>query len=255
MSNSSNQVAKKQSSQVPAFMQDAGDMGVDSIGTEDVVTPRIKIAQKMSQAKDQNDKLRDGQLYHSLEFTSFGNDVEVFALLTYKTKIWFSDSQTLVGYEYFDKKSGNYNRYGLEMDAIMADKARYAEGSDTYNYMMILATELEAGIANGTMPNIYIYSASSASSKAAKQLNGKLKMNATRRIPIYLQFISFGTIKQSFDKGDAFMPVFTFPRLANKDEFTALQDGFKHAQTLMGNAGTHDEGTPESTTDEDPFTI
>lgn len=270
------QVAKKpQSSMTPAYMQGAKDMGIDSIEQKDVITPRIAICQAMSKVKKKNEKVKEGHLYHTLEHITFGKVIEFFCLQMYKSVVWFDpDKNVLAGYEYYNKKTKEYTRYGKDMDDIKKDPVRYANGRETYNYMIVLAKELERCIASGTSPTVFIYSAARAASKAAKQLNGRFKVNAQRNVPIYGQKVSFATESIEFEKGPSFMPVFTWVGLAKKEEFVNLAQGFEIAKSLMGKESTHagaaasedeDQGSAQEQepvdedtqgpVDEDPFNL
>ena len=245
-------------STLPAYMQGAKDLGVEDIGNEDVIVPRIKICQAMTTVKDEIDGLNNGMFYSSTK-ELMGEEIKIFVLSFYKAKTWF-DNDKLLGYEAFDKKTKEYTRFGDKMEEILASKEKYDEGIDSYNYVAILQSELREAMASGGTPSMYIFTCASAAMKPAKQLNSKLKKMATRGVPIYGNLITVHSEAIKFDKGSAYMPVFpSTDEFANEDEFRELaiaheiaNDTALKAQKSEGDKG---ETVAKSEDGEDPFEL
>ena len=227
----SNEIVKQNTTNVPAYLSqiNIGPMGTEDMGTEDTIVPRLKICQPMSQIKQVNNVIRDGEFYNAATGEIFSSGIDFYALLFWRSRIWFSADQKLVGTEIIDHKTKEVKHFGKEIEQIVNNKALYSKGMDVHNYMIALAGNIAIG-----NPEILICSFQSAAMKASRQMNAQLKSNTLKNIPIYVQQIHATTQITKFAKGSAYMPVFSFPRMATEEEFYRLQALFSQAQDLQG---------------------
>jgi len=214
----------KSGSDVPAYLKTRQeDLGVDSIEPQDIVIPRMKICQGQSGIKDII-KINDGQFYNSVTNDVYGERVSFFVLLHWKSTVWFTDDFKLRGIIYKDAETKEEVHFGQDIEACIKNIEK-DPGINAHNYFIIGERELSDAVKNNDFPLPVVYSCQSAAVKSARQLNGKLKTNAVSRgIPIYGQLIQASSIKEKFEKGSAFMPVFEYGRYANQNEFKFLSE-------------------------------
>lgn len=263
----STEVARKTTSiaaAVPDYLK-TNDMGVDNIKSSDMVIPRLKIVQGLSRVKDENDALKEGEFYHTLTKESMGNSVIFYVLFFWPSLIWFSEDQKFLGSEHND--GSQLVRIG---DINFDDMAVRSKALGAFNYMICLSKD----ITSGTLPEILIYSATSAAQRPARNLNGKLKYNAQKQVPIWGQKIKMTTLKKQFPRGSAYMPQFQFGSFASEGEAAVLKELYNMAKMLFTSKETHQEEptaeaheaeapikervpssdeTPDETFDENPF--
>ena len=226
---------------LPSYLPKDIDTGTDTIGSEDVIIPRIKIVQAMSAIKDTL-SVNEGQFY-TADGTLIEDILECFVLLHWKSKVWFSEDQKLDGIEFTDAATKQRIQAGPKMQEILADPQWYASGDDCNNYMIVRREALSGG----GVPTVYLYTAQGAANKYAKQLNSKLKANGRNGIPIYCQSVMMGTTKEKFNQGSAFMPQFTYGDFATEAEFTILKKMF--------DAAKEHQARTETTTSEEEVTV
>ena len=231
---------------VPDFLK-TGAEGTDTIGINDVVVPRLKIVQGQTTAKDINDALRDGDWYNSATAQSLGKEIEMFVLLKWNSRVLFDKSFKFLATEYLDVNTKKLIRLG-SVD-INAEEYR-DQVMDCFNYMTVLASDLDMAIKERVFPEVYIYSAGSAAQKPARNLNGCIQRNGRKDLPIYAQLVKVATSKEKFNEGSAFMPVFHFPRFANPTEFKALAYLYKKCREMQSDEKTHYD--PESQPEKEP---
>jgi len=234
--------ATKAPAELPAYLQ-TDDTGVETIEPSDIVIPRIKIAQSTSHnAKKIITELKDGDVYNSLSNESYGNKVNIFVLLYWKSRVWFTDDFKMRGTIYNDIVTREKVKFGS--DTSYCEK-HWDEGIDAYNYMVITEKELQQSIKTNQIPFPSIFSCMSAAISSARQLNGKLKTNSLKRIPIYGQLTTIETYEHKFKKGQAFMPRFKYGRYATEEEFKFLKDFHNKCKELQKRADVHVEETEE----------
>ena len=261
MSNQNKQVQTKQKSAVPAYMQNVDDLGVDVIENNDVVTPRVKICQPMTTTKETLTALKDGEYFTTGVERVLGKSIQFFILTKFNSRVWFKGGK-MVGYYSKNPRTGNEVSYGDEINNIMDNQELYEEGSDSFNYVIVLANELEACLQAGTAPTMYVYSASGAARKNAKKLNSLVKANAQRKVPIYATKIEASSVLESFDGGKAWMPEFSEAGFASEDEFQALKGGYEIARAEQDKGAIHKEEEEATASDsgnelnpDDPFSV
>ena len=227
---------------VPNYLvQEDNDLGVDSIGPEDIQIPRLKIVQGPSQIKqDFPKKFRDGDIYNSLTKMNLGDEVEFFVLNHWKSNVWFSEDFKMIGTTYFDKATKQEIFVGQDEEYCRSHKD---EAINSHNYMIVMADELEEG---KPVPFPIIFSCASAAVKSARQLNGRILENANKKLPIWSQLVSMTTILQKFTKGSAYLPDFSYPRYATKGEAAKLQQLFKASKSLLNKQEVHIDTEPEA---------
>lgn len=219
----SNEVAKRPAGAVPAYLQ-SDDLGVDTIGQKDIIIPRLKIIQPTT--KDKDEGWKDGYLYNSMTRES-SKSIEMFILMYWPSTIWFSEDFKMLGQTYIDASTKH--------EVIVGQPGDPDKGKSCYNYMVL--TDIEKALETKEIPIPSIFSCMSAAQKTARQLNSKLMLNAqSKKIPIWAQLVEVKTVLQKFDKGQAYMPVFAFPRLANKEEADLLKQAFMAARNMQHRA-------------------
>lgn len=244
----------KQAADVPAYMRGMqGDLGVDSIEPQDIVIPRMKICQGQSGIKDLV-SIEDGQFYNSVTNEVYGEKIQFFVLLHWKSTIWFSDDFKLRGIIYKDAETKEEVHFGQDIEECIKNQDE-DPGINAHNYFIISERELAEAISNNDFPLPIVYSCQSAAVKAARQLNGKLKTNAvSRSIPIYGQLITASSYKEKFEKGSAFMPVFEYGRYAMEKEFKFLNKLHSKCKLLQKRQDVQESSAKEgSDDDEDVF--
>lgn len=236
----------KKTSDVPAYLL-SDDLGTEDITSEDIQIPRLKIIQGTSEIKQKYPKkFRDGEMYNTVTNENYGDEVSFFVIQHWKSTIWFSEDFKLIGVSYFNKKTRTQEILGND---IQYCKDNPQEGKLSHNYLIVLKQDIEAG-----NPTPIIFSCMSASISAARQLNGRLKANAARKIPIYAQLIKMKTDLKKFQKGSAYMPVFEYVSFATKPEFNLLQHSFESAKSLLDNESIHTIESEENEVSEDSKT-
>jgi len=214
----------------PTYLQvKEGELGTENIDQTDIQVPRLKIVQATSTVKQINNNLADGDLYNSLTGESYGNTLNIYILFHWKSRIWFSDELKLIAAIYKDPNSGSEIAIG---DTDYATN-NPDEGKDSHNYLVIPVKDIENAIRNKEIPFPMIFSCISAAIKYARQLNGKLKTNSFKRIPIYGQQVKVTTELVKFTKGQAYMPLFSFGEYAPQNHFALLTALYKNCKTLI----------------------
>lgn len=132
---------------MPAYLKTRQeDLGVDSIESSDIVIPRMKICQGQSEIKE-TIKITDGQFYNSVTNDVYGDKVEFFVLLHWKSQVWFSDDFKLRGIEFRDAVSGNLIQFGQEVEDCIKNRDK-DPGLNAHNYFIIGRRELADAIKN-----------------------------------------------------------------------------------------------------------
>lgn len=251
------QVTKRQTNNLPDYLVSEGALGTEDIGTEDIVIPRLKIAQGLSKVHDINEKIKNGHWYNSVTSEHYGLEVSFYILLKWNSVVWFDDGK-FKATEFTEAGTGQVRRIAAE-GFNLDDPKVYETGIRCFNYMIVLEKDLDEAFRTKVMPDILIYTAGSAAQKPARNLNGKLKANGKRQIPIFGQLITATTVKEKFKKGDAFMPNFSFGDYPPEDKFNALKVMFDECQKLQTKDSVHtkideeEEGEDEVLEKETPF--
>lgn len=233
---------------LPTYLQVKDDeLGTDTIDPNDIVIPRLKIVQSTTQVK-QVANLKDGEFYNSLTNEPYGAQVSIFVLLYWKSRVWFTDDFKMRGTIYMDAATKEQIKFGNEIEFC---ESNWDKGIDAFNYMVVTDKELNNALKKGELPFPSIYSCMSASMKYARQLNGKLKADSLKKLPIYSHLITIKTQLEKFTKGQAFMPHFEYGRVANESEFKFLKELHNKCKTLQRRADVHagdvNEGAPIET--------
>jgi len=237
-----NTPAKKPQAEVPAYLNQGPALGVDNIGMEDIVIPRLKIVQGQSRAKANNKKLIDGAWYHSVTENIIcppDEALTLYFLLKWGGRIIFDDNLKFVASEYTDYNSKETIAIGEPVD----DKD--PRWIDCINYFVVTQADLIDGIKSGVAPDPFIYSAMSASMTPAKKLNSHFKAAGKRNFSMFAHRIIATTQMQKFDKGNAFMPVFTPKGYASEKEFAGLKALYKICSKLASTEAAQKEDEKE----------
>jgi hypothetical protein len=233
------------SENLPAYLTSDGALGIENITADDVVIPRLKIVQGQTTAKEANPDLKDGEFYHSVSNESLGKEIELFVLLMWNSRIWFSDGQKWLGAEFTDINTKERVRIG---DIDFTDKEVYDKGIKCYNYMVVLNDQVQESLSQGVLPEILIFTCASAAQKPARNLNGRLQMNGRKKFPIFAQKVKVTTTLKKFSIGSAYMPSFSFPNLATENEAKVLKALFQQSSKLQSNKAAHEETEKEPDT-------
>jgi len=223
---------------VPKYLTtvDSSELGTDSIDASDIQIPRLKIVQGSSQIKTQFPSFKDSEFYNSVSNENYGNKVSFFVLLHWKSMVWFSDDFKLRCISYRDAITGEEIVFGNECEYCLTHPE---EGKKSHNYMIVLEQDLKTAIEKNEMPFPLIFSCMSAAIKYARQLNGKLKTNSFKRIPIYGQLIEVVTELEKFRKGQAYMPKFSYKRYPDEKEFVLLRELYRQCKLLQRRTEIH----------------
>lgn len=224
------QVAKRGVTEVPTFFKKEGDLGVNSISSEDTVMSRIKICQASSKNKKINPDLRDGDYYDNLTSKSFGSKLSIFILSHWSSLVWFSKDFKLRAVAIYDTKTRSYKGFGREFDQCVYDELE--AGRKTQNYFVVTGKQLKDGVTKNIPIIPYIMEFSNMSEKSARQMNSKLRTNAMQGVPIYGQEIVLSTKDTSFSSGDAYMPVFSYGRYLTEPEYHYLKNLYEVTKAL-----------------------
>lgn len=234
-----------------------GSTGTEGMDSNDVSMPLMKIAQAQSGIiSDEDSGAKPGVLYDKMTKEIYGESVNVFPLLFWKSKVWFSSEFSLLRSECKSITTGEPLSIGLPVDDPQLNEI---EALDSYNFFLMLESELTKALKSGTFPMPTRWMTVKAANAPTKQLNSKLKINAMRKIPIYGQLVTISTKLQKFKTGQAYMPVYTYGRWASKEEAVILNSLYKKAiemqsgivvnQENLNGTEVHDSGD----TDDIPF--
>lgn len=215
------EVALQVASELPSFMKglSKADLGVDSIGQEDVVIPRLKICQALSKVKK---TVEPGHYYVNIDNADLGDKVRFVVCSHFKSKVWFDKKdRSFMGTELLDE-NGSPNVTGPQADLIMRDQDVYDQGQDCQNYMVVMEKDVKNAVKTGAPLAPVLFTCSSAALKSARQLNSRLFVEAKRGVPIYGHVIEATTNEQEFQAGSAFMPAFEFAGIVDQDAFNVL---------------------------------
>ena len=217
-------------SDIPDYLKlkENEDTGLSNMESDDLQVPRLKICQPTSSEIKDTIDIKDGDFYNTLTNKNYGNTVEFFALLFWRSKVWFSEDFKLLCVSYKDATTGKQIIFGNEQETCLQENNyQYKKDGlhdngykDSHNYMIVMKEDL-ADMNNLPLPTIF--STMSSAMKYSKQLNGHLKLNGMKQIPIYAGLIKSETFGQTFTKGKAFMPKFSYPDFATKQEFEILK--------------------------------
>jgi len=243
MPRTKNAVAKRNTtavaeSEVPEYLKN-NDID-DNIESSDIVIPRLKICQAMSKIK--NDiEIKEGDLYNSMTQEVYGQKLSMFVLLYWKNIVWFSEDFKMLG-ALFTNRSGQEIWAGSDVEHC---KQAPEDGKDSFNYMVVTADELMDMLKTGSVSIPSIFSCMSAALSGARQLNGKIKVNSMKKIPMYAQLVNIETVKKSFPKGSAFVPQFSYGRYATEEEFALLARLRESAKAMQDAVSAQVETEPE----------
>ena len=229
--------AKKQGNgDVPAYFEGMGDMGTESIDSTDISIPRIKICQKMSTVHD-DAQMKDGSIYDSVSKEVIPTPFEFVVVLHWKSMVWFSKDNKFIASCQIDPITKKEVWFGNDIDKIQNDDDLYAQGMNTHNYFLLPIDALNNAVQNGDFPLPMIYSAASAAIKHARNLNGHIRMNGGKGIPIFGQVVQMETVEDKFQAGKAFMPRFKFGDVVNKQQAQFLAKYHTECKKLQAQAG------------------
>lgn len=226
---------------IPAYLQvKDNELGTEGIGSSDIVIPRLKICQGLSSAaKKDIPELKDGNFYTNTG-DLIGDKFSFFVLMFWRSTVWFSADKKLLLTTFIDPDTKENVIFGSDQDLAKLSPEQLAKKEikmmDSHNYMIIGEKAITSALKKGEMPFPMIYSGGSASIKYCRQLNGKLKTNSLKKIPIYGQLVNVSSSLDTFKKGSAYMPRFTFGRFAEQDEFTFLKEFHKSCKALQKRA-------------------
>lgn len=234
--------AKQSPAGPPDYLRTGKNLGTENMTNEDIVIPRLKICQGLSEIHKTNKEIKDGDYYNSLT-----NEIVVnptfFVLAHWKTTVWF-EARKLAAIQVWDAENGAYSIVGPNPEVAQRKEGdkNFVEPTQAQNYMLVLGSDVQKAIKKGEMPMPIIMSCQSAGIRAARKLNGKLKTNGLQGVPIYGQAVSAVTVEEKFTDGNAFMPVFSFGRYATEDEFKFLTKMAESCANLQKRAEANIEG-------------
>jgi hypothetical protein len=233
---------------IPAFYANVQDLGVDNIGAEDVIIPRVKIFQAMRDIINTIKGIVEGSFYDNFSQKVFGDTITFFVAYFYKSRLWFDPkSRSLLASQYKDPRTKQMVTFGNSPEIIQSD---YESGKDSMNYFIILEEDLVAAAETGSIPLFYMFSCMSAAIPAAKALNTKIKLNTgcNPPLPIWAQQVKASTKMESFDAGDAYMPLFQFGQIISDAKQAAIMQKFASTvATYISKAEASHDAVPQGT--------
>ncbi len=236
MNNNKNMPVKREVVEgLPSYLQ-AGSAKkyASTIDSSDITIPRIKLCQPMSTAgKDQNPDLRDGQFYSSLTAESFGSEMKVIFIDSYKSRVWFSAENKMLAQQSY-LRTGVTDIVGPEAEAIKNNPALLADGDEQFNYWTVRVEDLVKAVATKTIPSFYLWSIGGIAMKNARKMNSTIKINEGKDIPIFVNIFDIGVSKEQTKKGVAYIPTFSLSTGENPtaDEYALLTELWEQINRL-----------------------
>lgn len=224
--------------QIPAHLQlgKGEELGTEGMGASDIQIARVKICQGLSEIKKENSDIVDGDIYSSLG-DGYGKKLDFFVLRIWRSIVWFSEDKKMICTRYIDPDTHQPVFFGNQPEVANYSKEQLAKQNikvvDSHNYIIIPEKSLVNALKKGEMPFPAIYSGMSSAIKFCRQLNGKLNTNGLKRMPIYAQLVTMKTQMDTFKKGSAYMPRFTYGRYAEPEEFNLLKELAKSSKALL----------------------
>lgn len=238
----SKQVAKRPQAEVPAYLTKGPALGTENIEMQDMAIPRLKIVQGLTRAKVNNKKLIDGAWYHSVTEQIIcppEEALDLYFILKWSGRIIFDDSLKFVASEYTDYNTKEKVCLGEVVDD------RDPRWMDCINYFVVTRKDLIEGIRAGIAPDLLIYTAMSGSMGPAKKLNSHFKSEGKRGFSMFAHRVQATTSLEKFDKGNAYMPVFTPKGHASEKEHLGLESLYKVCRKLASTEAAQKETEKE----------
>ena len=242
---------KKPQGEVPAYVKQGSALGVDNFDMKDIVIPRLKIVQGQTRAKASNPKLIDGSFYHTVSEDILcppGKVIILYFLLKWSGRIIFDEKLKFVASEYTD--------YNTKAKIAMGDPVddQDPRWMDCINYFVLPQAELIQAIKTHVPPDPMIYTAMSASMGPAKKLNSHFKNAGKRGYSMCSHKVHCSASLEKFDKGNAFMPIFSPKGYASEKEYAAFVAMYNICKDLASSEAAQREEVKEDVVENPPPT-
>lgn len=195
MATQSKQVATKEEN-MPAFLkkQNGPARGSEDVGAEDLVIPRLELAQALSPAQKKKDDAyiegcEEGDLYNNVTRELYGDSVIVCPVMFKKEWLLWRDRQ---------KDTGGFhgafpNKESAEEARQVLERPENVEAVDTHQHYCLLIKE------NGSMEEIVISMARSKA-KVSRNWNSVIRINGGDRFSRQYKVSTFTDANNSGDE-------------------------------------------------------
>lgn len=226
---------------VPAFLQEHMDSraGNENVDFEDLILPRIDVAQALSPQLDTTsdryiEGLKAGDMFNSVSGKIYGRTLDFIPLFFRKEYLLFKDRS--MGGDF----GGSYSSEA-EALAAMPDENGWEVSQADVNYVLV--------VEDGRIIEQAAISMTRTKIKVARRLN---TLTAMSKGPRYAATYRLGTVKETNSKGSFFnFDVARVGYISDEDMFTAAQEAYevisKNAVTDYSDmaTGSGEEGAEE----------
>ncbi len=219
-------VAKKNTGGgLPSYLTGKEKVGLDGMGTADLVVPRVKLLQGLSAELDTFDTAKRGHFWHNVMDINLGDSLKFVICRTAKRYTLLApigDGRVVLarapdGVHWQPKEGtfkvkpkGSTNEVEWKLAPTVEESGLHLFGSSipgnpdsnpaavmSYDYLSLLPDHPELGV-------VVISAARSQVRVVKRQLNSKIEMFANRNIPMQSLVFQLGVIKETGEEGDFF---------------------------------------------------
>lgn len=249
-------LAKKESAQleqIPDYLKhDGPSRGAEDITRDDMVTPRLAIAQANSPQRKKLDPsfidgLEEGDIFNTVTGQIYGTKLTVVPLFFFKQRMMFDDNNSILCQSFNGVDGGRLH----PSDCATCPHAQFKNDEEDsrpdcntlFNYMALLpANELAA------------LSLKSTGLKAAKQLNAKVRMS---KLDMFARVLNLESVSMTRKNNQFWGYKLELGDFVPKELYTAasgLFEDLRGKNINLDTKGLDDEGSDRTITDKDiPF--
>lgn len=219
------EIAKRESNGLPSYLTGKEKVGLDGMGTADLVVPRVKLLQGLSAELDTFDAAKRGHFWHNVMDLNLGESLRFVICRTAKRYTLLApigDGRTVLAravdgvhwqpkegeFKVKPKKAPNEVIWKLAPTVEQSGLAEFGSSIPgdpdsnpaavmSYDYLSLLPDHPELGV-------VVISAARSQVRIVKRQLNSKIEMFANRNIPMQALVFQLGVIKETGEEGDFF---------------------------------------------------
>ena len=210
---------------LPSYLTGDEKVGLDGMGTVDLVVPRIKLLQGTSNELDTFDDAKRGNFWHNVMDLSLGDTFKFVVCRTAKRYTLLApigDTRVVLARAidgvHWQPKKGEFKvkpkwspndviwklaetveESGLHLfgSSIPGDPDSNPAAVMSYDYLSLLPDHLELGV-------VVISAARSQVRVVKRQLNSKIEMFANRNVPMQALVFQLTAVKENGEEGDFF---------------------------------------------------
>lgn len=204
--------------------EDVEQMGTDNIDQSDLKIPRLKIVQALTKQKWE---AVDGEMINSMTGINLGKSVVIIPIVHWKSLIMFDKTKVIC--RSLDGKVSTTGKDCInECGKCNWGDSGKPECSKIYNYLIAIQSEMQEAMRTKDIIPPLVLSFMGTSVNTAKVINTNIKLNATRKFPIYSQTLTLFTpeVEREFDTGKAYIPEVKVGQFVSKEEFEYLKAVF-----------------------------